>query len=89
MSGGKCRECGKPLPGTRIFIDKHGQETGLKEEIVIGWDGVTPKPQNQYSHTEYGYRGNGYFCTKTCGYRWGRYMIEYLIKDGFIGDDGI
>jgi len=84
---GHCLYCGKRLPG-RVVTDSTPVIVGESEDTEIVFDGghverrptghKTPLYKYVESHprTVYGYRGQGYFCTMTCGWRFGLVMAR-------------
>lgn len=56
----KCQKCGKELI-INIHHPWKESEDGLRSGLDL----------EQVERVDYGYRGNGIFCTSTCGFRYG------------------
>ena len=80
----KCKECDKQLPKYTWMFNQwedltHDQiEEKAREKYGSNYQGITSiRPILGTTHIlvniwlgEYGYAGNGHFCSKECGFRW-------------------
>lgn len=97
MSTPTCKQCGKKLL-KRWYTSRTESTSAMPEAPKTFGDRPVLEAKevslaygktNYYSHRvwlgDYGYRGNGYFCSVTCGYRYGVTAARY--QNGFRAGD--